>query len=472
MIGQRCFVRLLLTVFLLLSSCVTMAIEKSDESYSDLSTYSVELSKKLHVIPYSILHISNKVSAAVVTPSGLVQVSVSCNDDKTYWNYRITPKRVYPYPGGYDKYSLPKRLNDYSSQVLHSSPYISNACKSKSDWRVIRYGDKKNNTPGILMDINSLHTTRSGDIFLWSASNEPVVAYDLPFQAPYGYKFEGDLIDCSSKKIAQLVGYDVDDQFRVTDGLVMNRIDYEAISSDPSDYRNVIARAICRSKDQLRDKPLFSPVKKPIVDTKTLTAIPQEVLREITSQKLKEPIKQISQYRMTGTSTFEDKSSSFNDTSELSSTTTNGIWKIKTRTNNSSYKNIQLSFLGLINLSSTTNYGDGNSDSTVLSNLVLKGDWKDMIVGSHISYQVTRNMATSVAGLDYGKPEVTACVVEKKVPAATLYFSLSGNAKMITCHDSQDKNRQIRTSFFLEDYGFFINKDEDDTIKNVIDSSH
>ena len=220
---------------------------------------------------------------------------------------------------------------------------------------------------------------------------------------------------------------------------------------------NVLARAVCQKRESLKTALPFVPTKKSFPDTNTLAPVSPAVLKEITLQGMTNPPKQVSLYKTKGISNYEGKSESFSKTIELSSTETNGIWKVKEKSEN--YTSEEFSFLGLISLTSATQFKrSDSSDASMTLSLALTGNWKEMAIGSQLSYQFTDKSVSSLVG-QYGREsQLTLCTVKKEIPAATLHPSLSGIAKMITCQDPKDKYKRVSTSFFLRDYGFFFNQ--------------
>jgi hypothetical protein len=88
-----------------------------------------------------------------------------------------------------------------------------------------------------------------------------------------------------------------------------------------------------------------------------------------------------------------------------------------------------------------------------VTKLELRGDWDKMPIGSQLGYWRRMRVVDLVTNQGVNEAEVI-CKVTRDVQADSLNPQLHGNARELKCHTVGDRNDELATYYYLEDYGY------------------
>ncbi|MNP11474.1 hypothetical protein D3C76_1036620 [compost metagenome] len=200
----------------------------------------------------------------------------------------------------------------------------------------------------------------------------------------------------------------------------------EPVADSNADYQALFALA-CATPDKVAQLAPFSPRFKAPIVTAVLPPVSPSVMVALERLQLPKPAQPLTYLDAVGTSTIKG----------------------------TGYEAQKITWRGLIPLVSKTDF-TGMSESSALTSLSFKGDWKTMAVGSKLSYSQQGATNNNVIG-QYGKDlKITECTVQQQLPASTLNASLSGSAKALDCSVQGDEDKRVNHLFYLEDYGYFF----------------
>lgn len=436
---------LLLAPFLLsLGACATQTATGKNPTQA-LDKLVTNTASAGNVVENSVLRAGNEAALALRLPRGLLQLQVSCSAESANWLYVDTPGRMYAV--GQSQYREPIPLTSDTARTLRSLPQVVQACAQNPDWRKLA-NFESGNDGHVLLDIASLEPQHDGSLKLWAAFDYPSLAYDAPYQAPYGSKVEQLQVNCGRNTYTWLTGYDLDPRQRVTDGRIEASPSARTFSSASADYLAIL-QAACKPHEQLSALARAENRDKPAPDLENQPALDAGVARYVTSLGFDAPRKSLSYLRTEGTSTFKGETKPLIEEFWFQPGDTPGLLHIKRQ--GTGYVSQDTSFMGMLELSSVTHYSKAQGTCEV-EKLELEGNWKQMPVGEKLSYRLTRKENFSIIGQTRDTQE-TRCEVIRELSAAELNPQLSGSAKEIHCSVVDDKYKRIDTRYFLEDYG-------------------
>ncbi|MBB4863062.1 hypothetical protein HNP46_001907 [Pseudomonas nitritireducens] len=436
--------QLLALLLLAVGGCATQPAtgKKPTKVLDELVTNAASAS---NVVDNSVLRTDNEVALALRLPRGILQLQVSCSSENANWLYVNTPSRMYAV--GQSQYREPIPLANDTARTLRILPQVAQACTRTPDWRKLA-NFESGNGGHVLLDIASLEPQSDGDLKLWAAFDYPSLAYDAPYQAPYGSKVEQLQVNCGRSTYSWLTGYDLDPRQRVTDGRIEATPGARTFDSASSDYL-VILQATCKPREQLSALPRAESRDKPVPDLENQPALNTAVARNVTALGLDAPRKSLTYLRTEGTSTFKGETRPLIEEFWFQPGETPGLLHVKRQ--GTGYVSQDTSFMGMLELSSVTHYSKAQGTREV-EKLELEGNWKQMPVGEKLSYRLTRKENFSIIGQTRDTQE-TRCEVIRELPATELNAQLSGSAKEIHCSVVDDKYKRVDTRYFLEDYG-------------------
>lgn len=440
--------RLILTALsaAVLAGCATPSKESLDQYIGTM------LAQPLST--YSLFREGDVLSFQVNVPAnnGLTdrsfQLEASCAEPNVAIMYLDADQRAYfKNPSGY---APPQPMPDRFHAILMNNPSFAGACKTqaKADWRKLKGEDGE---PWVLVDRNSINKV-GNDVSLWAAFDQPSILLDLPYNAPYAQKREHHRFNCSAGTYTLLAGYDVDANNRVTDGMVPSLPKPEPVADSNADYQALFALA-CATPDKVAQLAPFSPRFKAPIVTAVLPPVSPSVMVALERLQLPKPAQPLTYLDAVGTSTIKGKTSPMREEQFLS--VDGNSQQLMVILRGKGYEAQKITWRGLIPLVSKTDF-TGMSESSALTSLSFKGDWKTMAVGSKLSYSQQGATNNNVIG-QYGKDlKITECTVQQQLPASTLNASLSGSAKALDCSVQGDEGKRVNHLFYLEDYGYFF----------------
>ncbi|QVM98511.1 hypothetical protein JYG36_10195 [Pseudomonas sp. SORT22] len=381
------------------------------------------------------------------------QLEASCIEPNVAIMYLDADQRAYF--KSTSGYAPPQPMPARYHATLLNNPSFAQACKAqaKPDWRKLKGEEGE---PWVLVERNSI--AKIGDeVSLWAAFDQPSILLDLPYNAPYAQKREHHRFNCSTGTYTLLAGYDVDADNRVTDGMVPSLPKPAPVAGSNADYQALYDLA-CATPDKLAQLAPFSPRFKAPIVTGVIPPVSPSVMVALERLQLPKPVQPLTYLETVGTSTMKGKTSPMREEHFLSVDANSRQQVLILR--GKGYEAQKVTWRGLIPLVSKSDF-TGMSESSALTSLSFKGDWKTMAVGSKLSYSQQGVTNNSVIG-QYDKDlKITECTVQQQLPANTLNASLSGNAKALDCSVKGDEYKRVNHLFYLEDYGYFFNASTD-----------
>ncbi|QBF27535.1 hypothetical protein EXN22_18270 [Pseudomonas tructae] len=446
---QRLILTALCTATLV--GCATLSKEEVDQYIGTMLTQPLSAASLFR--EGDVLNFQVSVPASNGLSERSFQLEASCVEPNIAIMYLDADQRTYfQSPNGY---APPQPMPGRFHAALLKNPSFAAACKTqpKPDWRKLKGEEGE---PWVLVDRNSIRKM-GNDVSLWAAFDQPSILIDLPYNAPYAQKREHHRFNCSAGTDTLLAGYDVDGNNRVTDGRVPSLPKPEPVAGSNADYQALFALA-CGAADKVAQLAPFATRPKAPTATGTLPPVSPSVMVALERLQLPKPVQSLKYLEAVGTSTMKGRSSSMHEEHFLSIDGNSQQLLVIQR--GSSYEVQKVTWRGLIPLVSKTDYTVMN-ESSALTSLSFKGDWKTMAVGSKLGYTQQGATQNNVLG-EYGKElKITECTVMQQVPASTLHASLSGNAKALDCSLVGDKYQRVDHLFYLQDYGYFFSASTD-----------
>lgn len=272
-----------------LGACATQTATQKNPTQA-LDKLVTDAASASNVVDNSVLRTDNEAAVALRLPRGLVQLQVSCSSEGANWLYVDAPGRLYSV--GQSQYREPIPLTSETARTLRSLPQVVQACARTPDWRKLANFESRNDGY-VLLDIASVQPQPDGSLKLWAAFDYPSLAYDAPYQAPYGSKVEQLQVNCDQSTYAWLTGYDLDTRERVTDGRVEITPDARAFSSASADYLAIL-QAACKPHEQLTTLTRAEHRDKPAPDLENQPGVNPDVARTVASLGLGAPRKSLS----------------------------------------------------------------------------------------------------------------------------------------------------------------------------------
>ena len=190
------------------------------------------------------------------------------------------------------------------------------------------------------------------------------------------------------------------------------------------------------------------------VTTHKLPDINPAVIKSIEQLQMPAPSKALSYLDLTGTSTYLKTSKPERIESFIAPDPATGQLAINYTENGHSGR--QISWRGLLTLSSSESNKSGQT-TTLVGSLNFEGDWKQLNVGSQVSYTRRQTLSNNYLGTLMDSTWKTVCTIDSEVSASQLNPSLSGNAKALSCRQPRENLPLVPMQhyYYLVDYGFF-----------------
>ncbi|MDE1163977.1 MAG: hypothetical protein PW845_01000 [Pseudomonas sp.] len=382
------------------------------------------------------------------------QFEATCSAQSVNIMYLDGMRRLYLGGNGRSYYE-PHRLQANVAAALYRNPSFTQACAqtAKPDWRIVKADAHQN---WVMIDRNSL-ADDGREVKFWGAYDQPEILTDMPYNAPYAQKRERYAVNCSSKQWRMLAGYDVNASNQVTDGRIEAAPLAKPFNEASADYAMLINQ-VCEGRGALAQLPAYTPRPK-VSAPMALRPVSPQVLDSIARSGLPAPAKTLSYLRMGGTSTSRGSTTPLVEELFITRDATTG--QLATTLRGKGYEGNRISWRGLVSLSEATRYGTSMSETSSVTQLSLEGDWRNMPVGSQLTYTRQGSTLNSIVGSYGDKPMVTDCKVTGERAANELNPALSGGAKTLDCMSREDKYKQLGHYVYLQDYGFFLTTGSD-----------
>ncbi|MDR1462291.1 MAG: hypothetical protein LBI68_04030 [Azoarcus sp.] len=452
-----------IAVFTAISACSSsFPVKPADELDRTDRAVSSAVSKG-KVIEQSVLRDGSKVSLSVQNDEGQFYLQASCTTESADWIYTdLTADKssqatgVRRYGSGTATYSPPLALSERTAGVIRQLPEVKRACEREPAWREVVF-NKRSDTQ-ILLDVASIEDQGDGSVRFWAAIDYPYLAYIRLFKAPYARRAGFYTVDCLRQSYSLLYVHYLDQQQTVTDGGLAQRPTVVYFRQAPSDFSTLLTTA-CGKKELLETLVPPEVRDKKFPDFAALPTLDANVVDQITKLHLAQPRQPLSYIRIEGTKTFKSgsaaarlnsKSGSFMQEASIEGTRTPGVFHTVQFEGND--KTEQMNFLGIIPIGQIFNSADVQN-SSIVDRLELRGEWDKMPVGSQLSYRQRTRIADIVTN-QFSKEIEVICKVVRGVSAEGLNPQLQGNAKELKCHIVGDRDDELSTYYYLEDYGF------------------
>ncbi len=414
-------------------------------------------------VPESVMRNGDNLSYLAVPPVTeqqpypfAAQIEASCTTYQASIAYVQGEKRVY-FGSANGGYMPPRNVPDELAQNLKSNAAFKAACQATAvpEWRVVKGG---NDVFWVLLDRSSVKT-EGDEVRFWAALDEPSVTAGRPYNAPSAQKREHYALDCSRQTVRLLMGYDVDERNKVTDGKWFKDPQPQPLSRSVPEYQ-ALFRSVCGTPEALAQLPAYSPRSKAPIETPLplVSSVPLTAIKHLNLAPARKAFKQTLE---TGTANTAKNNLPIREERFFSTDKASGQLGIRLRAE--SYEGNEVSFRGLVSLAQKTRFFGKTvmSEEAMLTNLTFSGDWQQMPVGQELTYTTQGKRKNSMMG-DLGESrQVVKCKVDSEAPAAQINASLSGQAKKLRCSGDGDPYNRVDTVWYLEDYGYFFKQGTD-----------
>lgn len=209
------------------------------------------------------------------------------------------------------------------------------------------------------------------------------------------------------------------------------------------------------------------------VTTDKLPDINPAVIRNIEQLQMPAPSKALSYLELAGTSTYLKTSKP--ERIELFIAPDPGTGQLAINYTENGHNGRKISWRGLLTLASSQ--WNNRSQTTIqVGSLSFEGDWKQMNVGSQVSYTLQQTLSDNYLGPLVNATWKTVCTIDSEVSASQLNPGLSGNAKALSCREPRENLPPfpMQHYYYLVDYGFFYqaNIDQSDDIGKQMKIMH
>ncbi|WAH58030.1 hypothetical protein LZ023_00040 [Pseudomonas silvicola] len=383
-----------------------------------------------------------------------MQLQASCVEPSARLMYLDGGKRSYV--KSQDGLYMPGvRVRKDVAEALLKNPDFVDACNNtpKPDWRVVRTAANGQQT---LIDRNSLKP-QGDSLRFWTAWDEPVTTFDLPYYAPMAQKREYVAVDCKQQTLKVLSGFDLDERNRVTDGIIHFVPQAEPLAGDVDNRATY--KAVCASPEALAKLPVFSPrLKAPLAGPYPgVMALP---LAAIKALNMPAPHKALNYLAETGTANGPNGPVPLEVETFLQRDAASGQLAVRSRSD--SFDSSEISFRGLFSLASKTTFHglDTVFESSAVIDAQFHGDWRAMPVGSTLGLNLDTSAVSASTGAVITRTRVQ-CTIKSEGSANKVNPHLSGQAKLLRCTVDSDKHQSVDTLYYLQDYGYFYQSGTD-----------
>jgi len=383
-----------------------------------------------------------------------LQVQASCVTPSAWLVFFEGGKRSYV--KSQDGLYMPAvRMRKDVAEALLKNPDFVSACNSaaKPDWRVTHTTGNGQQT---LIDRNSIKP-QGDSVRFWTAWDEPVTGFDLPYYAPMAQKREYVAVDCSHQTFKVLSGFDLDERNRVTDGFVHFAAESQPLAGDVDN--SATYKAVCGAPQALASLPAFTQrVKAPMPGSYPgVMALPLVAIRNLDMPPVRKPLSYLAE---TGTANGPDGPLPLNVETFIQPDA--GTGQLAIRSTSDSFDSSEISFRGLFSLASKTTFHglDTVFETSSVIDAQFSGDWRTMPVGHTLGLALDTSAVSGNAGAVLNHT-VVQCSINSQTSASKVSPSLTGQAKLLRCTVDSDKRRSVDTLYYLEDYGYFYQSGTD-----------
>lgn len=384
----------------------------------------------------------------------MMQIQASCVEPSAKLMYFDGGKRSYV--KSQDGLYMPAvRMRKDVAEALLKNPDFVDACHNTPlpDWRVVHTAANGQQT---LIDRASIKP--QGDTLrFWTAWDEPVTTFDLPYYAPMAQKREYVAVDCKQQTFKVLSGFDLDERNRVTDGAVHFVPAAQQIARDTDNHATY--KAVCGNPQALAKLPAFSPrIKAPLATPYPgVMALPLAAIHKLGMPAPRKPLTYLSE---TGTANGPNGAMPLNVETFIEHDPVTG--QLAVRSSSDGFDSSEVSFRGLFSLASKTTFHglDTVFESSAVIDAQFHGNWRTLPVGSNVGVTLDTSAVSAQTGAVLNRATVE-CAVKSQVAASQVNPRLSGQAKLMRCTINSEKRQSVDTLYYLEDYGYFYQSGTD-----------
>lgn len=383
----------------------------------------------------------------------LAQLEASCTADRGSLLYLTSSARRYLGTNSH-QYSEGLPIPAAVYPALRRNPDFIRACAQtpQPDWRVVKGSGEEQ---WVLIDRNSLKN-EGGELKFWAAYDNPFVAFDMPYDAPYAQKREQYAVNCTTQVFRQVAGYDLNAANTVTDGQDRTSLTSTAIAGSNAEYE-MLFKLACEKPQSIAQLPVFVPRAKKTLPV-SLPKVPEEALSAIKRLNMPPVSKPLSYVEVVGKSTYKSTTSDMREERFLEIDAASG--QFSQRLAAKRYEGNSVTFRGLFDLVRQSLYGKGSSstmkDGSSMEELHFTGDWQHMPVNGKLGYTTRSRSFNSLIGKSSDISRSNECTVVRELSAGELNATLSGAAKELFCRQDNDEYERVDTYYYLQDYGYFF----------------
>ncbi|MHC8395764.1 hypothetical protein ACYZT8_19275 [Pseudomonas sp. LB3P93] len=334
---------------------------------------------------------------------------------------------------------------------LAQNPSFTTACAqtSPSDWRIVSGSGAERR---LMIDRNSIKVEGPSRLF-WGAVDEPALLTDADYKVLFGQTRNRYQADCTRQTYRVLSVFKLDEKDQITRGTVLSD-SAEKTFGQSADVRELL-NAACAPAPQLSTLALYSPRNK-VAPTYESGPVKADVLKSIADLNLPPPQKAIKHVVFKSHNTGYLGSAPSQSEQRYETDPQSGQLQLQWPGKVSETRSVN--FRGLLTLRLDSQHIDRQlpvSYAVDTEKLTFTGDWRAMVVGSSLGYQITQQRRSTLKGNSVNVESLN-CVVERQIEASQVNSSLQGSAKELGCKLEGGELKATATMYYLQDYGYFF----------------
>lgn len=342
-------------------------------------------------------------------------------------------------------------LSEALAARLMQNPSFTSACAQTvpSDWRIVQGSDGERR---LMIDRNSLQG-EGPSRFFWGAVDEPTLLTDADYKVLFGQTRSRYHVDCTRQTYQMLSAFKLDEKDRVTRGTVFSDTPQKTFEQS-ADVRTLL-NAACGPTPQLSTLAPYSPRSK-VASSYQSGPVKADVLKSIADLKLPPPLKSINRVVVRSHNLGYLRGTPSQSEQRYEADPQSGQLLLQWPGKVSDTRSVN--FRGLLTLRLDRQYTDRElpvSYAVDTEKLTFTGDWRAMVVGSSLGYQITQQRRSTLEGNSI-ETQTLECVVERQIDASQVNSSLQGGAKELSCTLQGEELKATATMYYLQDYGYFF----------------
>ncbi|TBN40016.1 surface-adhesin E family protein [Pseudomonas sp. BGI-2] len=349
------------------------------------------------------------------------------------------------------KLAMNNPLSPALAAILAQNPSFTTACAqtSPSDWRIVSASGAERR---LVIDRNSIKVEGPSRLF-WGAIDEPALLTDADYKVLFGQTRNRYQVDCTRQTYRVLSVFKLDEKDQIARGTLLSD-SAEKTFGQSADVRDLL-NAACTPTQQLSTLALYSPRSKVALSYES-GPVKADVLKSIADLNLPPPQKAIKHLVLKSHNAGYLGSAPSQSEQRYETDPQSGQLQLQWPGKVSDTRSVN--FRGLLTLRLDSHHTDRQlpvSYAVDTEKLTFTGDWRAMVVGSSLGYQITQQRRSTLKGNSVDVESVN-CVVERQIEASQLNSSLQGSAKELGCKLEGGELKATATMYYLQDYGYFF----------------